>query len=115
TPDSLKENLSSDQFKLYRLIYNRFLASQMAAAVMDTMTVHLNNNDVEFRATGSKVKFPGFMKVYVEGTDEKKEKEKYLPELEEGMIVQAQDIIPQQHFTQPPPRYTEARLVDTME
>ncbi|HLQ73895.1 MAG TPA: type I DNA topoisomerase [Bacillota bacterium] len=115
TPDNLKKSLSSDQYKLYKLIYNRFLASQMAPAVMDTMTVHLDNNNVQFRATGSKVKFPGFMKVYVEGTDEKKEKEKYLPELEEGMLVKAKDIKPNQHFTQPPPRYTEARLVDTME
>src|SRR5690625_6224692 len=88
----------------------------MAPAIMDTMTVHMLNNNVEFRATGSKVKFSGFMKVYVEGTDEKKqEKDKYLPDLEEGMVVQAKDIIPNQHFTQPPPRYTEARLVRSEE
>src|SRR5690625_3859198 len=115
-PSSLKDVLSRDQVRLYKLIYERFLASQMAPAVMDTMTVHLLNNKVEFRATGSKVKFSGFMKVYVEGTDEKKqEKDKYLPELEKGMVVQAKDIIPNQHFTQPPPRFTEARLVGTME
>src|SRR5699024_11907054 len=64
TPESLKSVLSNDQFKLYRLIYNRFLASQMAPAVMDTMTIHLLNNGVEFRATGSKIKFDGFMKIY---------------------------------------------------
>src|SRR5699024_8617176 len=115
TPDKRKKSMSSDQYKVYKLIYNRFLPSQMAAAVMNTMTDHLENNNVQCRATGSKVKFPGFMKVYVEGTDEKKEKEKYLPELEEGMLVKAKDIKPNQHFTQPPPRYTEARLVDTME
>jgi len=115
-PKSLKSKLTNDQFRLYKLIYERFLASQMAPAVMDTMTVHMLNNKVEFRATGSKVKFSGFMKVYVEGTDEKKqEKDKYLPELEKGMVVQAKDIIPNQHFTQPPPRFTEARLVGTME
>src|SRR5690625_3863093 len=114
-PKSLKDVLSNDQYRLYKLIYERFLASQMAPAVMDTMTVHLLNNGVEFRATGSKVKFKGFSKVYVEGTDEKKEKEKYLPDLEEGMIVDAKDITPNQHFTQPPPRYTEARLVGTLE
>src|SRR5699024_4902225 len=103
------------QFRLYKLIYERFLASQMAPAVMDTMTVHMCNNGVEFRATGSKIKFKGFMKVYTEGTDEKKKKkETYLPDLEEGMVVLAKDIIPNQHFTQPPPRYTEARLVATM-
>jgi len=114
-PKSLKDVLSNDQYRLYKLIYERFLASQMSPAVMDTMTVHLLNNGVEFRATGSKVKFKGFSKVYVEGTDEKKEKEKYLPDLEEGMIVDAKDITPNQHFTQPPPRYTEARLVGTLE
>ncbi|SFB20688.1 DNA topoisomerase-1 [Lentibacillus halodurans] len=115
-PKSLKDILSRDQFRLYKLIWERFLASQMAPAVMDTMTVHLLNNGVEFRATGSKVKFKGFMRVYVEGTDDKKKDEnKYLPDLTEGMVVDAKDITPNQHFTQPPPRYTEARLVRTME
>lgn len=114
-PDSLKSVLTNDQYKLYKLIYERYLASQMAPAVMDTMTVRLANGEVEFRASGSKVKFPGFMKVYVEGTDDKKEETKYLPDLEENMIVEAQKITPNQHFTQPPPRYTEARLVATME
>ena len=115
-PSSLKGILSNDQYKLYKLIYERFLASQMAPAIMDTMTVHLGNNGVEFRATGSKIKFNGFMKVYVEGTDSnKKEKESFLPELNEGEKVTAKDIKPNQHFTQPPPRYTEATLVGTME
>lgn len=115
-PDQLKEVLSRDQYRLYKLIYDRFLASQMAAAVMDTMTVHLVNNDVEFRATGSKVKFEGFMKVYVEGTDhEKKEEETLLPDLNENDLVTAKKIEPKQHFTQPPPRYTEATLVGAME
>ncbi|WP_188454400.1 type I DNA topoisomerase [Virgibacillus oceani] len=115
-PKSLKTILSRDQLRLYKLIWERFLASQMAPAVMDTMTVHLLNNGVEFRASGSKVKFKGFMKVYVEGNDDnKKEENKFLPDLAEGMTVKAQDIIPNQHFTQPPPRYTEARLVRAME
>ncbi|GGB30151.1 type I DNA topoisomerase [Virgibacillus dakarensis] len=115
-PSSLKAVLSRDQLRLYKLIWERFLASQMAPAVMDTMTVHLLNNGVEFRATGSKVKFKGFMSVYVEGTDDKnKEDNKYLPDLQEGMEVKAEEITPDQHFTQPPPRYTEARLVKTME
>src|SRR5699024_10981641 len=100
-PESLKTILSNDQYRLYKLIYERFLASQMAPAVMDTMTVHLYNNDVEFRATGSKVKFKGFMRVYIEGTDEKKkEKDPFLPDLKEGMVVKAKDIQPNQHFTQ---------------
>ena len=115
-PSSLKGILSNDQFKLYKLIYERFLASQMAPAVMDTMTVHLLNNGVEFRATGSKIKFKGFMKVYIEGTDHgKKDEETYLPELVEGEQVTSKELKPNQHFTQPPPRYTEATLVGTME
>lgn len=115
-PKSLKAVLSQDQYKLYKLIWERFVASQMAPAVLDTMTVHLYNNDVEFRATGSKVKFKGFMSVYVEGKDDKKKKEdKFLPDLSEGMVVAAKKITPNQHFTQPPPRYTEARLVRAME
>ena len=115
-PDSVKAILSRDQFRLYKLIWERFIASQMAQAVLDTMTVHLVNEGVEFRATGSKVKFKGFMKVYVEGNDDNKsEKDRILPNLEEGMTVKADEITPNQHFTQPPPRYTEARLVRTME
>ncbi|QXE03086.1 type I DNA topoisomerase [Terribacillus sp. DMT04] len=115
-PDSVKAILSRDQFRLYKLIWERFIASQMSQAVLDTMTVHLTNEGVEFRATGSKVKFKGFMKVYVEGNDDNKdEKDKMLPNLEEGMQVKAEEITPNQHFTQPPPRYTEARLVRTME
>lgn len=115
-PKTMKPVLSRDQYRLYKLIWERFLASQMAPAIMDTMTVHLLNNGVEFRATGSKVKFKGFMKVYVEGTDDKKKDEnKFLPDLKEGMVVDATEITPNQHFTQPPPRYTEARLVKTME
>ncbi|KOP82125.1 type I DNA topoisomerase [Cytobacillus solani] len=115
-PNSLKEYLSRDQLRLYRLIWERFVASQMSAAIMDTMSVDLKNEDVLFRATGSKVKFPGFMKVYVEGTDDSsEEKDKMLPDLQEGDIVLKKDIEPKQHFTQPPPRYTEARLVKTLE
>lgn len=88
----------------------------MAPAVLDTVTAHLLNNKVEFRASGSQVKFKGFMKVYVEGTDDqKKDEQKLLPELEEGTKSTASQIEPEQHFTQPPPRYTEARLVKTME
>ncbi|WP_077621975.1 type I DNA topoisomerase [Sediminibacillus massiliensis] len=115
-PKAMKSILSRDQYRLYKLIWDRFTASQMAPAVMDTMTVHLLNEGVEFRATGSKIKFKGFMKVYIEGRDDnKKEEDKLLPDLEEGMTVKAEEINPNQHFTQPPPRYTEARLVRTME
>lgn len=116
-PNSLKEFLSRDQLRLYKLIWERFVASQMAPAVMDTMTVDLKNGPVYFRATGSKIKFPGFMKVYVEGTDdgEEEKKDRLLPDLHEGDEVFQKEIEPKQHFTQPPPRYTEARLVRTLE
>lgn len=116
-PNSLKEYLSRDQLRLYKLIWERFVASQMAPALMDTMSVDLRNGPVYFRATGSKIKFPGFMKVYVEGSDDGEEdkKDRLLPDLEEGDEVFQKDIEPQQHFTQPPPRYTEARLVRTLE
>ncbi|ULT58572.1 type I DNA topoisomerase [Neobacillus drentensis] len=115
-PSSLKEYLSRDQLRLYKLIWERFLASQMAQAVMDTMSVDLQNGNVIFRATGSKIKFPGFMKVYVEGTDDQVDgPNKMLPDLKEGDEVFKKDIEPKQHFTQPPPRYTEARLVKTLE
>ncbi|MED4401543.1 type I DNA topoisomerase [Metabacillus fastidiosus] len=115
-PNSLKEFLSRDQLRLYKLIWERFVASQMAQAILDTMSVDLNNNEVIFRATGSKVKFSGFMKVYVEGSDDQaEEKNKMLPDLENGDEIFSKDLEPAQHFTQPPPRYTEARLVKTLE
>ncbi|MGE8079170.1 type I DNA topoisomerase [Peribacillus loiseleuriae] len=115
-PSSVKEYLSRDQFRLYKLIWERLVSSQMASAVMDTMTIDLINADIIFRANGSKIKFPGFMKVYVEGTDDSvEEKENMLPEVEEGDTFFSKDIEPKQHFTQPPPRYTEARLVKTLE
>ncbi|CAH2713264.1 DNA topoisomerase 1 [Neobacillus rhizosphaerae] len=115
-PNSLKAFLSRDQFRLYKLIWERFLASQMAQAIMDTMSVDLQNGKVMYRATGSKIKFPGFMKLYVEGSDDQIDgPDKMLPDLKEGDEVFKKDIEPKQHFTQPPPRYTEARLVKTLE
>jgi DNA topoisomerase I len=115
-PSDIKGYLSRDQYRLYKLIWERFLASQMAPAVMDTMAVDLMNSGVVFRANGSKVKFPGFMKVYVEGSDDQvEEKENMLPDMQEGETAYSKDIEPKQHFTQPPPRYTEARLVKTLE
>ncbi|TFB23222.1 type I DNA topoisomerase [Filobacillus milosensis] len=115
-PLAIKEKLSRDQYRLYKLIWERFMASQMAPAILDTVTAHLYNNDIEFRASGSEIKFKGFMKLYIEGTDDnKKEENKILPPMKEGDVVKAEDIQPDQHFTQPPPRYTEARLVKTLE
>lgn len=115
-PAELKAVLGRDQLRLYKLIWERFVASQMAPAVLDTMSVDLSNNGLTFRANGSKVKFAGFMKVYVEGKDDQlEEKDRMLPDLKEGDTVLSKDIEPEQHFTQPPPRYTEARLVKTLE
>lgn len=115
-PEELKSFLSRDQLRLYKLIWERFVASQMASAIMDTVTAKLINNNVQFRASGSVVKFPGFMKVYVESKDDgAEEKDKMLPPLEVGETVFSKDIEPKQHYTQPPPRYTEARLVRTLE
>ncbi|MDR6224194.1 type I DNA topoisomerase [Desmospora profundinema] len=116
TPDSLKGILGRDQMRLYKLIWERFVASQMAPAVLDAVSADIRVGEALFRATGSKVKFPGFMKVYVEGNDDnKKEEDKMLPALEEGQTLKRKSIDPKQHFTQPPPRYTEARLVKTLE
>ncbi|PFR42854.1 type I DNA topoisomerase [Bacillus thuringiensis] len=115
-PEELKSFLSRDQLRLYKLIWERFVASQMASAIMDTVTARLINNNVQFRASGSVVKFPGFMKVYVESKDDgAEEKDKMLPPLEVGETVFSKNLEPKQHFTQPPPRYTEARLVRTLE
>jgi DNA topoisomerase-1 len=115
-PDAMKAFLSRDQYRLYKLIWERFVASQMASAVLDTVTADLMNGDVKFRATGSEVKFPGFMKVYIEGEDDQvEEKDRILPPLDKGEVVKGSEIDPKQHFTQPPPRYSEARLVKTLE
>ncbi|WNQ13722.1 type I DNA topoisomerase [Paenibacillus aurantius] len=115
-PDQLKEYLSRDQLRLYKLVWERFVASQMASAVLDTVTVDLHANDHVFRAVGSQVKFPGFMKVYIEGNDDgTTEEDRLLPIMAQGDKVKKEDIEPKQHFTQPPPRYTEARLVRALE
>ncbi len=115
-PERLKGHLSRDQYRLYKLIWDRFLASQMASAIMDTVSVDLKINDVIFRATGSTIKFAGFMKIYIEGTDDgQKEEAGILPPLVEGSKVPHSKMEEKQHFTQPPPRYTEARLVKTLE
>ncbi|WP_233191595.1 type I DNA topoisomerase [Sporosarcina sp. P18a] len=115
-PDAMKAFLTRDQHRLYKLIWERLIASQMAPAVLDTVTADFLNGDIRFRASGSQVKFPGFMKVYIEGNDDQQEeKENILPPLEEGERIKYADVDPKQHFTQPPPRYSEARLVKTLE
>ena len=115
-PEEIKDALSRDQYKLYRLIYNRFMASQMSSAIYDTMSVTINADDYTFKANGQTIKFKGFMALYVEGTDSKEEeKEGMLPELKEKQEVELLKINPKQSFTEPPPRYTEASLVKTLE
>ena len=105
-----------DQHRLYKLIWERFVASQMAPAVLDTVALDVTQNDIKFRANGQTIKFKGFMTLYVEAKDDKdNDKENKLPKLNQGDKVTATQIEPAQHFTQPPPRYTEARLVKTLE
>jgi DNA topoisomerase I len=117
TPEKVKAFLSSDQLRLYGLIWTRTVASQMAAAILDATTVDLAAGErFTFRATGQVIRFPGFMKLYIEGTDEAEEdKEGTLPLLAEGEELKRDKLLPEQHFTQPPPRYTEASLVKTLE
>jgi DNA topoisomerase-1 len=116
-PDALRSYLSPDQLKLYALIWRRTVASQMAQAVIDSVSVDIVAKDTYlFRANGSRVKFPGFTQVYIEGKDEEgEEKEGMLPPLIQGERLSLQELKPEQHFTQPPPRYTEATLVKTLE
>ena len=115
-PESIKDSLSKDQYKLYKLIYNRFMASQMSAAVYDTMAVSIKAGEYDFKANGQHLKFKGFMTLYVEGTDSKEEDEQgMLPELQENEEVKKQKIEPKQSFTEPPARYTEASLVKALE
>ena len=116
TPNDLKENLTKDQFKLYQLIYNRFLASQMSQAIYDTVSVKINADKYNFKANGQNLKFKGFMALYVESKDtEEKEEENKIPELLENDILEKVDIENVQSFTEPPPRFTEASLVKTLE
>ena len=117
TPAELKKVLSSDQFKLYDLIWKRTVACQMAEALLDQTSVDITASErFKLRATGTVIRFAGFMKLYIEGKDdETEEKEGLLPPLSEGEPLALQQLKPEQHFTQPPPRYTEATLVKTLE
>jgi len=117
TPAEVKKYLSPDQAKLYDLIWKRTVACQMAEAILDQTSVDIAaGKEGLFRATGSILRFPGFMKVYIEGIDDAtEEKEGLLPLLNEGDALKLQQVVPEQHFTQPPPRYTEATLVKTLE
>ena len=120
-PDAIKQYLENDQYKLYKLIWNRFVASQMNPAIIDQTSVDIKAGDYTFRATGSVVKFPGFMAVYMEekpedqAPSEDENGEAVLPPLTEGELLALIKLEPKQHFTQPPPRFSEALLVKTLE
>ncbi|MEX1030982.1 MAG: type I DNA topoisomerase [Paenibacillaceae bacterium] len=116
SPELMKSFLSRDQHRLYKLIWDRTLACQMSSAILDTVTADIQVGEYLFRANGSTVKFAGFMKVYIEGDDEgTQEEDKMLPKLKTGDQPKFLGMDPKQHFTQPPPRYTEARLVRALE
>ena len=117
SPESIRTSLTSDQYRLYKLIYNRFLASQMAPAVFDTINVDIDVNKYNFKASGQNLKFKGFMVLYVEGNDsnENDDENVMLPMLEAGQEVKKKKLNPKQSFTEPPARYTEASLVKELE
>ena len=116
TPDKVRSSVTNDQYRLYRLIWSRFIASQMTSAVYDSVTVDVESAGHIFRATNSVIRFPGFTAVYEEGRDDDKEEETSpLPDLETGERLRLEDIKKEQKFTQPPPRYTEATLIKAME
>ena len=114
-PDKIKDSLTKDQYKLYKLIYNRFMASQMSSAIYNTMAVTIDANGYTFKANGQSIKFKGFMVLYVEGTDQEEQEAGMVPELKEGQEVEKIKINPKQSFTEPPARYTEASLVKALE
>ena len=112
-PDDIKDSLTKEQYNLYKLIWSRFVASRMKPAVFDSVSADINNGDYTFRATGSKLKYDGYLKVYNNTADE--DEEKMLPELEVGQNLLQVDIAGEQNFTQPPSRFTEASLVKELE
>lgn len=114
-PDKIKSSLTSDQYKLYKLIWNRFTASQMADCIQKTTQADIEANGYTFKASGYYVDFPGFTTLYVEGKDEEDEKASQLPPLEKNMPAKCKELKKNQHFTQPPARYTEASLIKALE
>lgn len=115
SPDKVKASLTSDQYKLYKLIWERFIASQMASALLDTVAAQIDAAGYTFKASGFTVKFDGFTVLYTESRDEEKEEGGVLPPLAEKDYLDPQDVKGSQHFTQPPPRYTEASLIKELE
>ena len=116
TPEDVKKDLTSEQYRLYKLIWSRFLACQMAAAVYDSVTIDVESAGYTFRANHSAIKFSGYMAVYVEGKDEEEDEfQSPLPDLKEGEPLDLRELNRDQHFTQPPARYTEATLIKALE
>ena len=115
TPDSIKDSLTNDQYKIYKIIWDRFMASQMTDAIFDTVSADIDVNGYTFRAAGSSVKFAGFSLLYMESGDTDEKKETKLPELNKGDVLKCDKVESEQHFTQPPARYTEASLIKTLE
>ena len=115
TPDRVKASLTTDQFKIYKLIWERFIASQMANALLDTVSVTIDAEGCTFKASGYSVKFDGFTKLYEEKKDSEEENNKMLPPINKEDILKLKEILGNQHFTQPPSRFTEASLIKTME
>ncbi len=115
TPAKVKGNLTTDQYKLYKLIWERFIATQMANALLDTISVDIAAGRHCFKASGFTVKFDGFTALYVESTDTDEESGTRLPPLEQGEVLAVAELAPNQHFTQPPPRFTEASLIKELE
>ena len=115
TPDEVEQSISGDTAKLYRLIWSRFMASQMADCIQDTVSASITAGDYLFRASGFRVSFDGFTALYEESTDDAKKKETALPPLEEGQTLKLKKLTADQKFTQPPPLYTEAKLIDALE
>ena len=115
TPDRVKASLTTDQFKIYKLIWERFIASQMANAILDTVSVTIDAEGCTFKASGYSVKFDGFTKLYEEKKDSEEENNKMLPPINKEDILKLKEILGNQHFTQPPSRFTEASLIKTME
>lgn len=115
TPDLVKASLKPEQYRLYKLIWSRFVASQMTSAIYDTISADISANNYVFKTTGSKIKFAGFTAIYEESTDDEKKENNSVPSLEKGEILNLKELLPKQNFTAPPARYTEATIIRTME
>ena len=114
TPESIKEYLSNEQFKLYRLIWERFVASQMASAQLEQTTIITRSGKYDFNTSGTIITFKGYMEVYEESKEDEEGNQKLVP-VEVGQTLTSEQLLPKQHFTQPPARYTEATLIKTLE